>query len=37
MSDLTRRQFVTHTAAAAAAVGIGVPSVHAQKRGKASL
>src|SRR6266540_3367467 len=33
MSDLTRRQFVTHTAAAAAAVGIGVPSVHAQKRG----
>src|SRR6266545_5074171 len=33
MSDFTRRQFVTHTAAAAAAVGIGVPSVHAQKRG----
>src|SRR5438552_79785 len=33
MSDLTRRQFVTRTAAAAAAVGIGAPSVHAQKRG----
>ncbi len=33
MSDLTRRQFVTSTAATATAVGVGVPFVHAQKRG----